>query len=61
MNTQSFLVVVAAFSVTFMVSGGRKSLGVMLPSLKEQLQAETWIIGSSISIIYISGCMSGKS
>ena len=60
MNKRSFLVLVSAFSVTFMSTGGMKSLGVMLPSFMEQLQAEAWIMGSLISIIYIAGCMVGK-
>ena len=60
MNERSFLVLVSAFSVTFLSTGGMKSLGVMLPSFKEQLEAETWIMGSLISIIYIAGCMVGK-
>ena len=43
-----------------MVAGNTKALGVLLQSLKEQLDTDTWIVGSSISILLIAGCLLGK-
>ena len=60
MIMESVFVIVSAFSSSFIAAGNVKALGVMLPSLKEQLDTDTWIVGSSISIVLLAGCLLGK-
>ncbi|XP_072050060.1 monocarboxylate transporter 6-like [Amphiura filiformis] len=61
-DTKKSVVILAV--VSFIVSleiGVIKGFSVLLPTLKEQLSSQTWIIGSSISIIYGWGYSLGLS
>ena len=59
MRLKSALVFLSALSSMFIIGGNTKSFGVLLQSLKEQLDTDTWIIGSSISILQVAGCILG--
>ena len=54
-----FLLAITAFSMLLEL-GTIKAFGVLLPSVKEQFETQTWIIGSSISIIQGFGYTFGK-
>ncbi len=60
-DTKWALVITAASTFTmFLEVGIIKGFSVLLPTLKEQFATQTWIIGSSISIIYGWGYTIGK-
>ncbi|XP_072036207.1 monocarboxylate transporter 13-like [Amphiura filiformis] len=60
-NATSWLVLsVVTFSV-FLEIGTVKGFSVLLPDLKEQLDTQTWIVGSSIAIITAFGYLLGLS
>ena len=47
----AWLVCLGNFVALFLETGMVKALGVLLPILREQFTAQTWIIGSIISLV----------
>ena len=47
----SWIICIGASFATFLETGMIKSLGVLLPELREQFTAQTWVIGLAISLI----------
>ena len=60
-DTKWSWVVLVVVTVTVSLEVGTiKGLSVLLPELRDQLSSQTWIIGSSISIVYGWGYVLGK-
>ena len=57
---RSWLVLAIATFSMLLEMGTIKAFSVLLPSLKEQLDTQAWIVGSSISITQGFGCAFGK-
>ncbi|XP_072017003.1 monocarboxylate transporter 11-like [Amphiura filiformis] len=55
----SWLVVASVTVVYFIQQGLVKSLGVLLPDIKEQFSTYTWVVGWSISYVSGWGCVLG--
>ena len=47
----AWIISVGVFVGMFLETGMVKSLGVLLPDLREQFTAQTWVIGLAISLI----------
>ena len=56
----SWVVLAVVTFNTYLDIGVTKGLSVLLPTLTEQLSSKTWIVGSSISIIYGWGYVVGR-
>ena len=56
----SWIVLALVTMIVFLEIGMTKCLSVLLPDLREQLSSRTWIIGSSISIVYGWGYALGE-
>ena len=57
----SFIISGGAFIVMFLETGTLKSLGVLLPELREEFTTHTWVIGLAIAILPGFGAVSCKS
>ena len=53
-------IVLMCFSVVLQWAGTHKSLGVLLPALKDQFTDHTWLIGTVISITGASSDIGGN-
>ncbi|XP_038071562.1 monocarboxylate transporter 2-like [Patiria miniata] len=49
----AYLILLAAYGYFFVFAGIGKSLGVLLPTLTEQFDTQTWLLGAIISIIML--------
>ena len=58
--SKSWVVLLAVTFMTFFVMGSIKSFGVLIPTMKEQLNTDTWIVGSCVAIILTWGYIIGK-
>ncbi|XP_072027746.1 monocarboxylate transporter 13-like [Amphiura filiformis] len=47
---RSWMVLFASFMLMFMETGIVKSLGVLLPDIREQFSTQTWVVGFAISL-----------
>ena len=56
----SWIVSVGAFIAMFLEVGTVKSLGVLLPELREQFGTQTWAIGLAIAILPGFGAITCK-
>ena len=54
---RSWAVAVATFLLMFIETGVVKSLGVLLPDIREQFATKTWVIGFAISLVPGFGSM----
>ena len=59
-NGRSWLLLANVTFSMLLDLGTIKALSVLLPSMKEQFHTQTWIVGSSISIIQGFGCTFGE-
>ena len=48
----SWLILISDTSLVFLTEGLRKSLSVMLPTLKDQFETQTWLIGIMIALTH---------
>ena len=46
----SWVAATGVFLIVFLVSGTKKSLGVLLPHLQEEFVTDTWVIGLSVTL-----------
>ena len=46
----SWVAATGIFIIVLLVSGLKKSLGVLLPHLQEEFVTDTWVIGLSVSL-----------
>ena len=56
----SWIISVCAFIAMFLETGTVKSLGVLLPELRQQFGTHTWVIGLAIAILPGFGAVSCK-
>ena len=56
----SFIISVGVFIVMFLETGTLKSLGVLLPELREEFTTHTWVIGLAIAILPGFGAVTCK-
>ena len=47
---RSWLILFGASCLMFVETGVVKSLGVLLPSIREQMATKTWVVGFAISL-----------
>ena len=59
-HLQRILIIVALWAITFLQCGILKSIGVLLPVLKEQFETYTGTVGIVISFVKLSGTLLGK-
>ena len=49
---QAWLILVAISTIMFLSEGLRKALSVLLPTLRDQFETHTWMIGIMIALMH---------
>ena len=47
----AWIVLIGAFIALFLETGVIKAFGVLLPTLRQQLETDTWLVGLSIALM----------
>ena len=50
-SKRSWMVAVVTFVLMFLENGVVKSLGVLLPDIREQFATKTWVVGLAIAFV----------